>query len=398
MKSQNVVILGASGSIGQNTLSVVANLNKNPHHQYRFRIKALVSNSNWQVILKQIRQFKPSLTIMSDYTAYDILKRKLSGKNNTIVLYGENEIRKLVYSPDVDIVVSAISGAEGLYPTLWAIQSNKIVALANKESLVMSGGLLRRLPGFKKVIPIDSEHSGLFQIFNQCDRDIAQIKKVVLTASGGPFYNLAGEKLSRVTPASALEHPTYKMGSKITIDSATLMNKALEIIEAHYLFGVPADKIKVVIHPQSIVHAMVEFIDGSVIAQMNPPDMRLPIQYALTYPERAPSVVKPIDFSHIKKLSLTFIEPDTKRFPALLLGYEVIRRGKTTGAVLNATNEEAVKLFLNKKISFTEISKLVSYVLRKHKPLRLTMDNIKKADRWARLTVEQSHISLARRM
>ncbi|MEW6026308.1 MAG: 1-deoxy-D-xylulose-5-phosphate reductoisomerase [Planctomycetota bacterium] len=385
-----MVILGASGSIGRNALAVIDNLNRNSG--YRFNIKALASNSNWSVTLRQIRQFRPASVIMSDHPAYLKLKSALPPRCRTRILYGTGEIKKAVSAPDVDIVISAISGAEGLYPTLWALQSNKTVALANKESLVMAGELLKTIKAFNKVIPVDSEHSGLFQILHNQRTPAAQaclprhsawrrqVKRIILTASGGPFYKLSARQLSRVTPAQALNHPTYKMGPKITVDSATLMNKTLEIIEAHHLFNLPADKISVVIHPQSIIHAMVEFSDGSVIAQMNNPDMKLPIQYALTYPARLPSPVKPLDFSQAH----TFLKPDTKRFPALLLGYEAIRRGGTSGAVLNAANEEAVKLFLKKKVSFTDITKLVSRVVKAHKPLKATLNNINKADQWAR--------------
>jgi len=384
---KNVVILGASGSIGRNALAAIDNLNKNT--DYRFNIKALASNSNWQVTLKQIKQFKPPVVIMSDYTAYTRLRESLPSSYRTRILYGNNEIKKSVCAPDVDIVISAISGAEGLYPTLWAIQRHKTVALANKESLVMAGELLKSLKGFRKVIPVDSEHSGLFQILHNQQLPDNQVKRIILTASGGPFYKLSASQLTKVTPAQALKHPTYKMGPKITVDSATLMNKALEIIEAHHLFNLPADKISVVIHPQSIIHAMVEFTDGSIIAQMNQPDMKLPIQYALTYPERMPSPVKPLEFSQAH----TFFKPDTRRFPALLLGYEAIRRGGTTGAVLNAANEETVKLFLQKKVAFTDITKLVSRVVKIHRPLKTTLDNIAQADQWAREQIRKCFIS-----
>ncbi|MFH1231322.1 MAG: 1-deoxy-D-xylulose-5-phosphate reductoisomerase [Planctomycetota bacterium] len=389
---KNIVILGASGSIGQNALSVIKNINKNSDNDSHFRIKALVNNSNWQVTLKQIKQCKPQTVVLNDYSAYNTLKRILSSRkySHTTLLYGNKEVKKIVSARDVDIVISSISGADGLYPTLWAIKAHKTVALANKESLVIAGELLRILNGFKKVIPVDSEHSGLFQLvhYPNCP-NISHVKKVIITASGGPFYNMPQKELKRVTPGQALNHPTYKMGKKITIDSATLMNKALEIIEAHHLFGIPPEKIDVVIHPQSIIHAMIEFTDGSVVAQMNQPDMRLPIQYALTYPKRIKSLIKPLDFLSSTKLyrdktSLTFLKPDTKKFPALLLGYEVIRRGGTTGAVLNAANEETVKLFLQKKVSFTDITKLVTQVVRSHKPLKVTFDNIARADRWAR--------------
>lgn len=399
---KNIVILGASGSVGRNALSVIENINKNSDANFHFRIKALVNNSNWQLTLKQIKQFKPQIVVLNEYSAYNSLKTILSRNkySHTTLLYGNKEVEKIVSGRDVDIVLSSISGADGLYPTFWAIKAHKTVALANKESLVIAGELLRTLNGFKKIIPVDSEHNGLFQLFHHFKQfpnriDISQVKKIIITASGGPFYNLPQNKLKLVTPAQALNHPTYKMGKKITIDSATLMNKALEIIEAHYLFNIPAEKIEVVIHPQSIIHSMIEFSDGSIIAQMNQPDMRLPIQYALTYPQRLKSLVKSLDFLPLtgqglskklyqKGMSLTFLKPDTKKFPALLLGYEIIRRGGTTGAVLNAANEETVKLFLQKKVSFTDITRLVTQVVRTHKPLKVTFDNIVQSDQWAR--------------
>ncbi|MFH0888847.1 MAG: 1-deoxy-D-xylulose-5-phosphate reductoisomerase [Planctomycetota bacterium] len=407
---RNIVILGASGSVGRNALSVIENINKNPDANFHFRIKALVNNSNWQLTLKQIKQFKPQIVVLNEYSAYNSLKTILSRNkySHTTLLYGNKEVEKIVSGRDVDIVLSSISGADGLYPTFWAIKAHKTVALANKESLVIAGELLRTLNGFKKIIPVDSEHNGLFQLFHHFKQfpnriDISQVKKIIITASGGPFYNLPQNELKRVTPAQALNHPTYKMGKKITIDSATLMNKALEIIEAHYLFNIPAEKIEVVIHPQSIIHSMIEFSDGSIIAQMNQPDMRLPIQYALTYPQRLKSLVKSLDFLPLtgqglseklyqKEMSLTFLKPDTKKFPALLLGYEIIRRGGTTGAVLNAANEETVKLFLQKKVSFTDITKLVTQVVRTHKPLKVTFDNIIKSDQWARNQISKSLI------
>lgn len=380
---KNVVILGASGSIGRNALESIDHLNRN--HGIRFKAWALAVNSNWPVALQQIKKFNPASVIMSDYPAYLKLKESLPPRCRTDILYGAEAIKKSVRAPETDIVISAISGSEGLYPTLWALQAGKTVALANKESLVMAGELLKTLKSFRKIIPVDSEHSGLFQIIQTQRTESNRVKRIILTASGGPFYKLSAGQLDRVTPAQALNHPTYKMGRKITVDSATLMNKALEIIEAHHLFNLPAEQIDVVIHPQSIIHAMVEFADGSIIAQMNNPDMRLPIQYALTYPARLPSQVKPLDFSQ----SHTFFKPDTRRFPALLLGYEAIRRGGTTGAALNAANEEAVNLFLQKKISFTDITKLVSRAVRAHKPLKAALPNIKQADRWAREQIQR---------
>jgi 1-deoxy-D-xylulose-5-phosphate reductoisomerase len=378
---KNVVVLGASGSIGQNALATISHLNK--HTDYRFNVTTLTGNSNWEILLEQIKKIGPTTVILNNHSAYNKLKHALPPRYHTKILYGQNEIKKSVRAPNVDLVISAISGSAGLLPTLWALKAGKNVALANKESLVIAGELLKNLNGFKNLVPVDSEHSGLFQILNNQSGLTHQVKKIFLTASGGPFYKLPITKLAKVTPSQALKHPTYKMGVKITIDSATLMNKALEIIEAHHLFNLPADKIDVVIHPQSVIHAMIEFTDGSTIAQMNRPDMKLPIQYALTHPYRPPSLVKPLDFSSAH----TFFNPDTKRFPALLLGYEVIRRGGTTGSVLNAANEEAVKLFLQKKITFTDITKIVSIVVKKHHPLKATLTNINQADQWARKQV-----------
>jgi 1-deoxy-D-xylulose-5-phosphate reductoisomerase len=387
---KNIVILGATGSIGRNALLAIDNLNKITANPHKYRVKAIVNNSDWQTTLKQIAKYKPDITILNNLSAYQKLESQLrqTKGTKTKLRYGNDEVKRLVSRPDVDVVLSAISGADGLYPTLWAIQANKTVALANKECLVMAGELLKHLKGFRKIIPVDSEHSGLFQIIHH-QPSHTQIKRIILTASGGPFYNLPREKLRHVTPAQALNHPTYKMGPKITIDSATLMNKAFEIIEAYHLFNIPPDRIEVVIHPQSIIHAMVEYADGSVIAQMNQPDMRLPIQYALTYPDRVTTQVPQLCFNPStatkpKEMALTFKPPNTSKFPALLLGYEIIRRGGTAGAVLNAANEEAVRLFLQGKISFTNITELVIRVLNKHNPLKLSWNNILEADRWAR--------------
>jgi 1-deoxy-D-xylulose-5-phosphate reductoisomerase len=285
-------------------------------------------------------------------------------------------------------VVSAISGAGGLLPTLWAIQAGKTIALANKESLVMAGALIMREARKNKaeIRPVDSEHSAIFQA-THCGKP-AEIRQVILTASGGPFYYFPRHRLHTVRIKQALNHPTYRMGPKITIDSATLMNKALEVIEAKYLFGLAPRQIKVLIHPQSIVHSMVEFRDGSTIAQLSQPDMRVPIQFALTYPDRLP---QPASFNNtlLKQfLTLSFEEPDTTKFPALKLGYEVLRRGGTAGAVLNAANEEAVKLFLTGQIHFTDITALTSRVLKQHQVItNPSLSDILTADRWARLVV-----------
>jgi 1-deoxy-D-xylulose-5-phosphate reductoisomerase len=279
-----------------------------------------------------------------------------------------------------------VTGAAGLPASLWAIQSGKTLALANKESMVMAGGLLMKLARQKKasIIPVDSEHSAIFQALHCGQPD--EVKQIILTASGGPFYNRSTRELKKVTPRQALNHPTWRMGPKITIDSATLMNKALEIIEAHWFFGLKPSQIKVVIHPQSIIHSMVEFRDGSIMAQMGKPDMKIPIQFALTYPRRLTGANGRLFFH--QHLNLSFQEPDRKKFPALNLAYEVIRRGGTSGAVLNASNEEAVKLFLQKKISLTDIVLITKKILNRYRVIKNpSIQQILAADAWARREV-----------
>jgi 1-deoxy-D-xylulose-5-phosphate reductoisomerase len=299
---------------------------------------------------------------------------------------GPEALDELVADPAIDRVVSAIVGAAGLRSTWAAIEAGKTVALANKETLVMAGPLVMRRAAEtgSRIIPVDSEHSAIHQAL-ACGRP-AEVERLVLTASGGPFRTRSRESLAGVTPEEALRHPTWSMGPKITIDSATMMNKALELIEARWLFGLPAAKLAVVVHPQSVVHSLVEFVDGAVIAQLGPPDMRLPIQYALLYPDRVPGPAKRLDFAATMRLD--FEPPDLDRFPALRLGHEAAARGGTAGAVLNAANEEAVRGFLAGAVRFTDIAEICGRVLAEH-PFQdhPTLDDVCRLDAWARQEV-----------
>lgn len=377
---KSLVILGSTGSIGRQALQVVRRL-KN-----RFRIVGLTARTNWQLLARQIKEFRPRYAALLDPTAAERLKQlKL---NHTKLLMGRDALKTLIADKSVDLVLSAISGADGLPTSIWALEHGKTLALANKESLVMAGPLLLKLARTQKatIIPVDSEHSAIFQTLRSGQP--SEVNKVILTASGGPFYQYKPSQLKRITVNEALRHPVWAMGPKITIDSATLMNKALEIIEARWLFNLEPEQIKVVFHPQSIVHSMVEFQDGSVIAQMSYPDMRLPIQFALSYPARLNS--HPPRYLFRKNLTLDFIPPDLTRFPALRLGYRVARTGGTSGAVLNAANEEAVKSFIRKKIPFASITALTERVLKAHQVIKNpTLNDIYKADKWAREKLAQ---------
>jgi 1-deoxy-D-xylulose-5-phosphate reductoisomerase len=311
---------------------------------------------------------------------------RLQINGTTEVLSGEDALLDVVSRPDVDLVISALVGFAGLRPTLCAIEAGKDVALANKETLVVGGAMIMEKVRSHDVrlLPVDSEHSAILQCLQ--GEDIRSVGRLILTASGGPFLHLPKEELCRVTPGQALKHPTWRMGSKITIDSATLMNKGLEVIEAHWLFGLPPEKIEVIIHPQSIIHSMVEFVDGSIKAQLGIPDMKLPIQYALTYPDRPSSMFKRVDFSDLARL--TFQNPDKEKFPCLSLAYRALEAGGTAPAVLNAANEAVVQLFLEERISFTAIPELIADALDAvPRESTLTFDALLNADRAARLYV-----------
>ena len=371
---KNIVVLGSTGSIGKNTLEVARNLKD------KFRVIGLSSNSRWELLSEQIEEFKPRYVALNNSQLAGKIKSSFPD-NQVKILTGNNCLEEIVLHEEVDVVVSAVVGAVGLPAAIATVQQGKTLALANKESLVMAGHIVMSLAKKNQILPVDSEHSAIFQSLQSGKR--SEIKRVIITASGGPFYDWPADKLPDVSPAQALKHPTWQMGQKITIDSATLMNKALEIIEARWLFDLNVEQIDVVIHPQSIIHSMVEFCDGSVIAQMGMPDMKVPIQYALTYPERMSLSVQPLNLSSIG--SLTFKKPDMEKFPALRLGYQAAREGGTMGATLNAANEVAVQAFLNGQIKFTEIASSVEKVINNHHYIKNPcLEDILSADAWAR--------------
>lgn len=351
---KNVAILGSTGSIGTQTLDVIR---RNPT---RFRAYALTANRNVNLLIEQAREFQPEVVCIADETLYQPLKAAL--KDLPIkVLAGEQEVAEVAAMPLVEMVVAAIVGYAGLYPTLEAVRTGKIVALANKETMVVAGELVRKAAkeNNARIYPVDSEHSAIFQ--SLIGEHSSEVEKILLTASGGPFRNTPMEELKTVTAAQALRHPNWQMGAKITIDSATMMNKGFEVIEARWLFDIPAEKIEVVVHPESIVHSAVQFCDGSIKAQLGMPDMRLPIQFALTYPWRLKTEYPRVNLFDLQHL--TFEKPDTKRFPCLDLAYEALRRGGNIPCVLNAANEVVVQAFLDGKVGFTDIPKKIEQVM-----------------------------------
>jgi len=369
---KRLAILGSTGSIGQQTLEVV--------HAFPgvFRIVGLAARRNLDLLTRQISQFQPRFVHLQDKAQARLTNAE----------YEFLSLEEMASHPEVDIVVVATSGRWGLHPTLAAVRAGKRIALANKESLVMAGEIITteaRRNG-AKVLPIDSEHSAIWQCL---EGEAQKPVKIILTASGGPFYRYSPAQLDKVTVEQALKHPSWRMGKKVTIDSATLMNKGLEVIEAHWLFDIPIDSINVLIHPQSIIHSMVEFSDGSVKAQLGYPDMRLPIQYALSYPERLPNPQLPrLDWEVIKELN--FEPPDLKTFPCLRLAIDAGRRGGTYPAVLCGADETAVELFLSGRIKFTDIARLVEQALEGHQTIfHPTLEEILAADKWAREKVTQ---------
>jgi 1-deoxy-D-xylulose-5-phosphate reductoisomerase len=372
----NVAVLGSTGSIGRSTLEVVA------ASQGRLRAVALTANRSTGLLFEQACAIRPRWVVVTDDGA--ARRQDWSGLPRCVeVLTGPDAIQRVAAHADVDLVVSAIVGSAGLHGTWAALEAGKTVALANKESLVVAGPLVTRLAQERhaRILPVDSEHSAVFQALQAGRRE--ELKRIILTASGGPFRTYSQEQLARVTVAEALDHPTWNMGPKVTIDSATLMNKAMEIIEARWLFDLAPDQIAVMIHPQSIVHSLVEFIDGSVVAQMSPPDMKLPIHYALSWPERRESVAEKIDWGQM--LHLDFFPPDAERFGALRLGQEVARAGGTAGAVLNAANETAVAAFLAGELSFCDIVTACQTVLENHEfDPSPTLEKLLAIDAWAR--------------
>jgi len=358
---QNVTVLGATGTIGAHTLNVIA------RHPDRFRAYALTANSQVERLFDQSKQFHPAYAVMLDADAAERLRLLLRDAGlSTEVLYGMQALEKVASLLEVDAVMAAIVGAAGLKPAMAAARAGKRVLLANKESLVMSGSLFMEAvrEGAATLLPIDSEHNAIFQVLPpKQGENLTQngVKRILLTASGGPFRKASHAELVAVTPAQALNHPNWVMGPKITIDSATLMNKGLEVIEARWLFNATPDQVEVVVHPQSVIHSMVEYIDGSVLAQLGSPDMRTPIAYALSYPDRLESGAPTLDLFKVARLD--FEAPDTTRFPCLVLAYEALRRGGTAPAILNAANEIAVQAFLQQKVGFMDIPRMIESVL-----------------------------------
>ena len=379
--SRTLALLGATGSIGRSTLEVVR------HSQGDFRVAALSAHRNFELLCEQAREFKPQFVVATDGGECDRFEWSCLPKG-TELLRGPEGIAHVVSQSEIDVVVAAVVGSAGLQGTWAALEAGKTVALANKETLVMAGPLVMRLAQERgaKILPVDSEHSAILQALAAGER--TDLKRIVLTASGGPFRSFSRERMEKVTVADALAHPTWQMGPKITVDSATMMNKALEIIEARWLFDLPPDRIDVVIHPQSIVHSMVEYVDGSMLAQMSPPDMKLPIQLALTWPRRQESPARKLDLSQTMRLD--FEPPDEDRFPALRLGKEVARAGGSAGAVLNAANEAAVSGFLEGKLAFTKIVPACRAVVEQH-PFdpAPTLDALLQLDGWARQEVSR---------
>lgn len=380
-KVRRVVVLGSTGSIGRNTLEVVA------ASKGRLELVALSAHTNTGLLKAQAQQFRPRYVVVTDAEAAD--RQNWSDlPPETQLRVGQDALIEVVQLPEVDIVLVAIVGRAGLEGTWAALEAGKTVALANKESLVIAGPLVTRLAAQRgaQILPVDSEHSAVFQALQAGRRH--EVRRVLLTASGGPFRTYPLERLQQVTVQEALAHPTWNMGPKITIDSATLMNKALEIIEARWLFNLAPQQIGVLIHPQSVIHSMVEYIDGSVIAQMSPPDMRLPIQYALFWPDRQPAVARQFDWS--EAYCLEFYPPDPERHSALQLGVEVAQLGGTAGAVLNGANEAAVAAFLEGKIPFTDIVPACRAVLEHH-PFdpNPSLATLVRLDGWARQEVQR---------
>ncbi|MGE5812166.1 MAG: 1-deoxy-D-xylulose-5-phosphate reductoisomerase [Ignavibacteria bacterium] len=352
---KKILILGSTGSIGRNTLDVIRNFPD------KFKAAALSVNTRIDLLEPQIEEFKPSAVVVKDPLLAETLKKSIGSKCE--VLSGIEGLISIAANMDYDIFVGAMVGFAGLAPTIEAIKRGKRIALANKETLVVGGELVTSLSRkyYAEIIPVDSEHSAIYQCLS--GEKISQVAKLILTASGGPFLYLDKKEFCNVNVKDALNHPNWKMGNKITIDSASMMNKGLEVIEAKWLFGLPKEKIEVVIHPQSIIHSMVEFADGSIKAQLGLPDMRVPIQYALTYPERLPNQYPKTDFKRIKNLS--FIEPDLEKFECLKLAYDVLNTGGCSPIILNAANEIAVDRFLKGNITFSRIPYIIKKALDK---------------------------------
>jgi 1-deoxy-D-xylulose-5-phosphate reductoisomerase len=376
---KNIAILGSTGSIGRNTLDVIA------QNRERFRVVALAAGSNIGLFEEQIKTFSPLLASVADKDAALALRKRLQGVE---ILYGADGVNSVAAHPDADFVLSAIVGSAGLLPTITAIKAGKTIGLANKETLVMAGDIVMKEAKRNrvKIIPVDSEHSAVSQCLE--GHKISEIRRIILTASGGPFVDMKKSDLKNIKAKEALKHPNWSMGRKISIDSATLMNKGLEVIEACWLFGLPPEKIDVLIHPQSIIHSLVEFRDMSCLAQMSMPDMRGPISYALSYPERLAGPISGLELENIG--SLTFRRPDHDMFPCLTYAYDAIKTGGTVPAALNAANEVAVHAFLDNQIGFNDIPAVVRQIVESHTvKAEPELEDVLEADRWAREMAEQ---------
>ena len=376
-RAKAISILGSTGSIGCNTLKVVEHLGD-------VRVVAMAAGRNTEKFVEQIERFSPELVACGDEECAERLEREIAGLDKKPrIECGESGLIAVATHAEADTVVSATVGAVGFIPTLRAIEAGKRIALANKETLVMAGELMTKAAANSgaEIVPVDSEHNAIHQCLRGERK--SEVRRLILTASGGPFRTWAKEKILSATREQALDHPNWKMGEKITIDSATLMNKGLEVIEARWLFGFDADEISVIVHPQSVVHSMVELVDGSIMAQLGVPDMKHAIQYALTFPDRHDAACERLDLAKMNKLE--FEDPDLARFPCLALAFEALNSGGTMTAVLNAANEISVQAFLDGKIGFGEIAETNARVMREHVPTAAdTLDAVLDADSWAR--------------
>ena len=392
---KGITLLGSTGSIGASSLDVIA------RHPDRYQVVALTANNDVDTMLAQCRQWQPQYAVMSDSDAAQQLHEQLAG-SETQVLDGVAGLQQVAALPQTDIVIAGIVGAAGLLPTLAAAQAGKRVLLANKEALVMSGQLLMQTAhdNQAEILPVDSEHNAIFQCLPVTQATQAQscpgVEKILLTASGGPFRRLPLEAMASVTPEQAVAHPNWDMGRKISVDSATMMNKGLEVIEAHWLFGIAVQQIEVVVHPQSVIHSMVSYSDGSVLAQLGNPDMRTPIAHALAWPDRIASGVEPLDIFEVA--SLDFEKPDWQRFPCLGLCFEAVSRGGSASIVLNAANEIAVEQFLQQRIGFTDIPRVIEQTLEQAEIADASsqIDDILAADRDARIIATTITTQLSR--
>jgi 1-deoxy-D-xylulose-5-phosphate reductoisomerase len=384
MRKKRVCILGSTGSIGKNALKVISELHD------KFEVSGLCAQSNISLLAEQTDRFRPQAVAIGDETKAGELTERLKG--NSRVFVGKQGIEELARQKETDIVLIAISGSASIRPTYSAVSSGKDIALASKEALVSAGHIITKEAKKRNstIIPVDSEHSAVFQCLR--GNDVSKVAKLYITASGGPLWGIPKHTFNNLSRKVILKHPKWKMGKKITVDSATMVNKGLEVIEAKWLFGIDIDRIKILIHPEAIVHSMVEFVDGSVLAQLAITDMRLPIQYALSYPERYKSGLRQLDLISIHRL--TFHKPDMDKFPSLKLAYEAAREGGSATCVLNSSNEAAVKVYLEGKIDFTDIPVIIEKLLSRHRKIEFpSLDEIEEIEIWAKEEVKKFCLS-----